>query len=413
MDVMKRREFLRNMAATPLIGGSFFTAGLMLAGMKNAYAASGKTLIVIFQRGGCDGLNTVVPYREDEYYNLRPDIAIAPPSSSSASALDLDGFFGLHPAMTGLYDIFQQGDLAIMPAVHYSNASKSHFSGQDLIESGVPDRNLSDGWLNRYLPNSKAGVQLQAVSFGALAYAMRGAHPVTTINTLSSLKDHDDTSQKEVLRSIYNQQVKNNDNRALLHRHGALALKNYSIIEQFSNSSYTVENGAEYPDTDYGEQLKDIAQLVKAGVGLEVATVSSIGWDHHAYQGGAAGKQAEKLEEFSDGIAAIYKDLGSHMSNVVILTMSEFGRTVKQNASEGTDHGNAASWFAIGQQVNGGIYGDWPGLQPEQLYQDRYLAHSIEITDVYAEVLSKHLGGGGRLPAILPGSRYDSIGFLS
>ena len=410
---MKRRNFLRNMAAMPLIGSNFITAGSMLAGMKSAYAASGKTLIVIFQRGGCDGLNAVVPYREDEYYNLRPDIALSPPSSSSASALDLDGFFGLHPAMTGLYDIFQQGDLAIMPAVHYSNASKSHFSGQDLIESGVPDRSLSDGWLNRYLPNSEAGGQLRAVSFGTLAYAMRGVQPVTTINTLSSLKDHDDTSQKEVLRSIYNQQVKNNDNRALLHKHGTLALKNYSIIDQFANTSYTAENGAVYPDTDYGEQLKNIAQIIKAGVGLEVATVSSVGWDHHAYQGGANGTQAERLEEFSAGIAAIYKDLGSHMSDVVILTMSEFGRTVKQNASEGTDHGNASSWFAIGQQVNGGIYGDWPGLQPEQLHQKRHLAHTLEYTDVYAEVLNKHLGGGGRLSAILPGSNYDPIGFLS
>ncbi len=409
---MKRREFLRNMAAMPLIGRNLITAGSILAGMNNACAASGKTLIVIFQRGGCDGLNTVVPFREDEYYNLRPDIAIEPPSYRSDSALDLDGFFGLHPAMTGLYDIFQQGDLAIMPAVHYGNASKSHFSSQDLIEGGVSSRILNDGWLNRYLLNSEYETALRAVSFGPLAHAMRGVQPVATINRLSSLNGYDD-SEREILKSIYNQQVKNNDNRSLLYRHGTLALNNYSLLDQFANSSYAAENGAVYPDTDYGQQLKDIAQLVKAGIGLQAVTLSSNGWDHHAYQGGANGKQAEKLEEFSSGIEAIYKDLGSHMNDVVILTMSEFGRTVKQNASEGTDHGNAASWFAVGRQINGGIYGDWPGLQPEQLYQKRYLAHTLEFTDVYAEVLSKHLGEKDRLSAILPGIHYNPIGFLS
>ena len=141
---MNRRNFLRNMAIMPILGRSVMTGGSMLAGMKNAFAANGKTLIVIFQRGGCDGLNTVIPFGEDEYYNLRPDIAIAQPSSNPDSALDLDGFFGLHPAMSGLYNIFQKGDLAILPTAHYSNANRSHFSSQDYIESGSPNQALSD-----------------------------------------------------------------------------------------------------------------------------------------------------------------------------------------------------------------------------------------------------------------------------
>lgn len=411
---MKRRDFLRNMAVMPLIGRSCLTGSSILAGMKSAYAASGKTLIVIFQRGGCDGLNTVVPYGEDEYYKLRPDIAIAPPGSGSDAALDLDGFFGLNPALKGLYDIYQQGDLAVLPSVHYANANRSHFSSENFIESGVPNLSLSDGWLNRYLSGVALESEIRAVSFGNLAHALQGNQPVTTVSSLSAFNDSFGNEIK-ALESIYRQNT-NSDNksRSLLHKHGKLALGNLSTLSNLSSTSYTAANGAVYPDTLFGQQLKDIAQLVKKGVGLEIATVSNEGWDTHANQGGAQGVHATKLADFSSGIAALYKDLGAaYMNDVVILTMSEFGRTVKQNASKGTDHGNAASWFVIGQQVNGGIYGDWPGLSQEQLYQDRYLAHTIDFTNVYAEVLSKHLSGSRVLGSVLPGSNYQPVGFLS
>lgn len=412
---MKRREFLRNMLAMPIMARSFLTAGSMLAGMKSAYAASGKTLVVVFLRGGCDGLNVVVPFAEDEYYKLRPDIAIAAPGSGSNSALNLNDFFGLHPAMTGLYNIFQQGDLAILPTVHYANANKSHFSSQNFIESGVPNKSLSDGWLNRYLSSTNKESELRAVNFGALAHAMRGNKPVVTVKSLSSFDTNFDASQLAVLQSILNQDMSNiSNNRSLLNQHGTTALESLSSINKFAKTQYSAENGAAYPDTLYGQQLKDIAQLIKAGAGLEVATVSNDGWDHHADQGGAQGGQATKLAEFSSGIEALYKDLGSqYMNDVTILTMSEFGRTAKQNASKGTDHGNASSWFVIGKQVNGGIYGDWPGLMPEQLYQQRYLAHTINFTDVYAEVLIKHLGGIESLSSTLLGTDYHPIGFLS
>ena len=408
---MKRRDFLRNMAVMPLVSRSCIGGGSLLASIKSSYAASGKTLIVIFQEGGCDGLNVVVPYGEDEYYNLRPDISIASPGSGSNSALDLDGFFGLHPAMGGLYEIFQQGDLAVLPTVHYENANRSHFSSQDFIEGGVPNKSLSDGWLNRYLSSAQQSSKLSGISFGSLSHAMRGTHSVIT---LPSLSGDFRNSEKDVLQNIYSEGVTNNSNRSLLHKHGASALNSLSSIETFSKSAYTVQNGAVYPDTSYGQQLKNIAQLVKQGAGLEVATVLYDGWDHHANQGGAEGDQATKLAVFSAGIEAIYRDLGpEYMNDVVILTATEFGRTAKQNASQGTDHGNAASWFVIGQQVNGGIYGDWPGLQPEQLYQSRYLDHTIEFTDVYAEILSKHLGEAGSLPFILPESQYSQVGFLT
>jgi len=412
---MKRRDFLRSMAVMPIIGRSSIMAGSILANMKNTFAANGKTLIVIFQRGGCDGLNTVIPYGEDEYYNLRPEIAISAPNNTQNSALDLNGFFGLHPAMTGLYDIFQQGDLAILPTVHYSNANRSHFSSQDYIESGVPNNNLSNGWLNRYLSSSTMKSELAALSFGSLAHALQGVNPVITINGLSPLKDQLSHSQQNILQNIYSQQLNNTSPaRSALHQHGKIALQSMFNLEAFSSSSYSPENEANYPDTLYGQQLKDIAQLIKAGIGLEVATVSNNDWDHHANQGGAQGIQANKLLDFSAGIKALYTDLGaSYMSDVTILTISEFGRTAKQNASLGTDHGNASTWFVIGEQVNGGIYGDWPGLSPEQLYLERYLAHTINFTDVYAELLSKHLGAQTNLSSILPGTEYQPIGFLT
>ena len=410
---MKRRDFLRNMAVAPLLSRTCISGGSLLAGMKNAYAANGKTLIVIFQRGGCDGLNTVVPYGEDEYYNLRPNIAISPPGSGANSALNLNGFFGFHPAMTGLYNIFQQGDLAVLPTVHYNNANRSHFSSQDFIESGVPNQSLLDGWLNRYISSVQRESELRSVSFGTLAHSLKGSQPIVTVNNLASIKE-DDNAHRDVLQRIYQNVPANaNQSRSLVSQHGTLALDNISILEQFSNTNYTVENGAVYPNSNFGQQLKDVAQLIKSGIGLEVATVSSKGWDHHSNQGGAQGTQANRLTEFSSGIEALYKDLGSYMNDVVMLTVSEFGRTAKQNASLGTDHGNAASWFVIGRQVNGGIYGDWPGLLPEQLYKGRYLAHTVNFSDVFAEVISRHLGASESLSAALPGSQYQPIGFLT
>lgn len=412
---MKRRNFLQSMITMPMIARSCMVGSAMLANMKSAYAAEGKTLVVIFQRGGCDGLNMVVPYGEDEYYRARPDIAIAPPNTHLDSALDLNGFFGFHPTMTGLYDIFQQGNLAILPTVHYTNGNRSHFSSQDYIESGVPNQKLSEGWLNRYLSNNPTTSDLPALSFNTLAHSLQGSSPVLAIESLDSINTDLGEAQQTILQSLYSQQVPSEDQaRFLLHKHGNTVLDNLSNLEVLTESTYTPTHGAIYPNNTYGKQLKDIAHIIKSGVGLEVATVSSHGWDHHAKQGGAQGDQAIKLGDFSAGITALYKDLGSeYMSNVTILTLSEFGRTVQQNASLGTDHGNASSWFVIGEQINGGIYGDWPGLLPSQLYQNRYLAHTVNFVDVYAELLDKHLNSGDKLAQILPGSQYQSIGFLS
>ena len=414
---MKRRNFLKGLAAMPVIGRSALSAGGLLSGVGSALANSfeGKTLVVIFQRGGCDGLNTVVPYGEDEYYRLRPDIAIARPGSGAGGALDLDGFFGLHPAMSAMHEIYQQGHLAVLPTVHYHDGNRSHFTSQDFIESGTPGTQRADGWLNRYLASRSQEADMRAVSFGSLVHALKGSKPVAAIDSLDAPISGLDNQVLGQLSAIYQQPVASAlKERLLLKQHGELALDNLLVLDQYRQQSYSPDNGAVYPETGYGRQLRDIARLVKARAGLEVAAVNIGGWDNHSGQGGAQGFQANRLSEFSNGIAALYKDLGAaYMNDVVILTMTEFGRTAKQNASGGTDHGNASSWFVIGQQVNGGIYGEWPGLSPEQLYLERYLAHSTAFTDIFGEIIVKHFNHASSLAGVLPGSHYQTVGFMS
>ncbi len=414
---MKRRNFLKGLAAMPVFGRSALSAGGLLSGAGSALANgfAGKTLVVIFQRGGCDGLNTVVPYGEDEYYRLRPDIAIARPGSGAGGALDLDGFFGLHPAMSAMHEIYQQGHLAVLPTVHYHDGNRSHFTSQDFIESGTPGTKRADGWLNRYLTSRSQEADLRAVSFGSLVHALKGSTPVAAIDSLDAPVSGLDNQVLSQLSGIYQQPVASAmKERLLLKQHGELALDNLLVLDQYRQQSYIPDNGAVYPETEYGRQLRDIARLVKARAGLEVAAVNIGGWDNHSGQGGAEGIQATRLSEFSNGIGALYRDLGAaYMNDVVIVTMTEFGRTAKQNASGGTDHGNASSWFVIGHQVNGGIYGEWPGLSSEQLYLGRYLAHSTDFTDIFGEIIVKHFNHASSLAGVLPGSHYQTVGIMS
>lgn len=412
---MDRRSFIRNLALSPVVAANLLGGVSYLSMMREAHAANGKTLIVVFQRGGCDGLNAVVPYIEDEYYSLRPDIAIKPPDSGIGSAIDLNGFFGLHPSLQPLYEIYQQGNMAILPAVHYPNGNRSHFSSQDYIESGSSNKRTSNGWLNRYLSSVNVNTQLRAASFGELNHALKGPADVVTIKDLSVFEKGgiDDTSLA-LLDKIFKQPgMEDNISRQLLKKHGSTMLKNSYLLSSLNYKNYVPRTGAAYPNSDLGKQMRQIAHLIKSDIGLEVITVNSNGWDHHANQGGYQGNQADKLTDFSTSIAALYKDLGSvKMNNVVILTMTEFGRTVKQNSSGGTDHGNASSWFVIGGEINGGIHGVWPGIAPEKLYLDRYLKHTVDTRDVFAEIISSHFGNKGGLPYILPNHNYQPIGFL-
>ncbi len=417
---MRRRDFFRFMAAGTVTAGTFLYSNPWNFKLKQAQAATGKTLIVIFQRGGCDGLNCVVPFADPEYYNLRPTIAIPHPDSGDPRAtLPLNNFFGLHPSLAPLLEIFKAGDLAVMPTVHYPNGNRSHFDSEIIIESGARDK-LLDGWLNRHLNHSSptGNPHLRAIGFGnEIPHSLRGEAPVSIFNDISDFSftsDSDSDSFRNRLRQVYEQPVDpDNNNRKSLHKQGLILFDNLDFLETLKPDDYEPENGAQYPNSNYGRQLMQTAMLIKQGVGLETATLDFGGWDTHSNQGGAqtGGYQARRLQEFASGIKALYSDLGGLMNDVVILTMTEFGRTARENGSGGTDHGNAAAWFAIGHPINSGIFGAWPGLNPENLYRGRYLSHTLDFRDIFAEIIGLHLNNPN-LETVFPDYSCKPIGLL-
>ncbi|NQZ06536.1 MAG: DUF1501 domain-containing protein [Algicola sp.] len=415
---MKRRQFLKGLLG--VAGANALLSGNPLSFKVNtAKAAQGKTLIVIFQRGGCDGLNAVIPYLEERYYELRPTIGVRPPDAADpAAALDINGTFGFHPALAPLLDIYQDGQLAILPTVHYPDATRSHFSGQQFIESGQR-LNESDGWLNRHLQTQDFVSSFRAVGFGnELSQSLRGsatAASLTSLNAFSlGVNDAEQSLLLQNMGQVYSQDAGNNPAKKLLHRFGLKVTQDLDLIQAITNQTYTPANGAVYPDNSYGRSLMQIAQLTKSGIGLELATASVGGWDNHSNQGGgeAGGRQARSHANFALGITALYKDLGTLMQDVVIMTQTEFGRTAAENGSGGTDHGYASSWYAMGGGIQSGVYGQWPGLADDQLQQGRFLQRTVDYRDIYAEILTNHLQNNA-LSTLLPGHTTTPLGLFS
>lgn len=416
---MKRRQFVKGLL-TATASASVFSDNPLSLSFRKAAAAEGKSVVVIFQRGGCDGLNVVVPYSEPNYYNMRPTIAIpAPDSGMPNAALDLNGQFGLDNTMTGLHQIWQQGNLAVMPTTHYNNASRSHFDSQHYIETARPGvRNgqhaNDDGWLNRHMQSQVLPSSFRAVSMGRgeMAQSLVGTADAKTIGNLSDfsigIDDNEETMLLQRINQVYQQPAGNLSNHQLLHRFGSNLVSDLNIISAIRDQEYLPDNGVTYPNNGLGRDLRQVAQLLKAGVGLEIATVSIGGWDTHADQ---AMRLPPNLGRFSAAITAFYQDMGSLMSDVVILTATEFGRTSYENGSNGTDHGHASCWFAMGGGINGGIYGDWPGLEDDQLNRGRYLEHTIDCHDIYGDILINHMQNNN-LGSVLPGHSYAPVGLF-
>ena len=396
---MNRRSFMKSLALTGLGAHCYLGQSPLSLKFNTAHAAEGKTLIVIFQRGGCDGLNTVVPYHDEHYYQLRPTIAIAPPDSTNPEAgLALDDKFALHPSLAPLLPYYQQGQLAVLPAVHYPDGSRSHFRGQHLIESAQLTDEASDGWLNRHMQTQVFSSPFRAVGIGdELAQSLRGSVTASSFTSLDNFGLGVSTEEESLLlnriKPIFNQSAATNATKELLQRFGKKTFDDLAYIQSIRDQGYTVDNGAMYPENGFGRDLQQVAQLIKAGAGLELATVDIGGWDTHSNQGAgeATGSQARSLSSFAQGIAALAQDLGPHMNDVVIMTSTEFGRTAQENGSRGTDHGYASSWFVLGNTINGGIKGDWPGLAPDQLMQGRFLDMSVDYRDIYYQILQHHL----------------------
>jgi uncharacterized protein (DUF1501 family) len=404
---MTRRIFLRN-SALAMVGVGAAPAWLTRA----LYAADApsprkKILVAIFQRGAADGLNVVVPHGEKAYYSLRPTIAIPRPGAGKTdAAIDLDGFFGLHPAlgpMKGLYDARQ---LAIVDAVGSPDPTRSHFDAQDYMESGTPGRkSTGDGWMNRAMPKMAGKPSpVRAVSLGpTLARSLAGRNPAIAMQSIGGFRVQDAQAAMD-FESMY---AASKD--PMIRAAGKETFEAVAMLQSIQRRTYTPADGAKYPVGPFGQSMQQIAQLIKSDVGVEMAFADIRNWDHHVNE---PAQLANRLTEFGQGLAAFWRDMGDRMADIALVTMSEFGRTAHENGNRGTDHGHANSMFVMGGGVKGGkVYGKWPGLEKEQLYEGRDLALTTDFRDVLGELVGAHLGNP-TLDAVFPGYRPQRLGLV-
>jgi uncharacterized protein (DUF1501 family) len=396
-----RRYFLKSggVALASLAAAPPFLVRTALAQTNTKGGSDRPIIIAIFQRGAADGISMVVPFGDKHYAAVRPQIAIPEPSrGEDGRAIDLDGFFGLHPSLDALKPLYDTGHLAVVHAIGSPDSTRSHFDAQDYMESGAPgDKSISDGWLNRYL---QAVPQRDATPFRGVALnatlprSLAGPAPAVAMQRVSDFGIRARRATPEV-ESMF----------ADLYKDTFDAVK---MLRSVNSQQYAPEAGIQYPTSQFGQSLLQIAQLIKSDIGLQVAFTDVGGWDTHASQGSARGQLANRLRDFGDGLAALYRDLGDRMRNIVIVTMTEFGRAIRQNGSGGTDHGHASCLFVAGGPVKGGkVYGKWPGLAPEQLYQNRDLALTTDFRTLFSEILVGHMAAKN-VTQIFPGFRQTS-----
>jgi uncharacterized protein (DUF1501 family) len=368
---------------------------------------SSRTLVCLFQRGAVDGLNMVVPYGDPFYYRERPRIAIP-----KSEIVDLDGYWGLHPRLAPLAPLYKNGSLALVPAVGSPDTTRSHFDAQDYMESGTPGiKATTDGWLNRHCQHDQehATTPFRAVAFGAqLPRILAGSAPSLAIDDLRAFGIRD-SGGNTGLTAVF-EQLYGGTSTGLLASSSQEGFEAVRMLRAANPSRNASANGAEYPRGKFGESLSQIAQLIKADLGLEIAFADLGGWDTHVNQGAEQGQLATRLDELARGLAAFNADLGERMRDVAVLTMSEFGRTVRENGTGGTDHGHGTAMMVLGGNVAGGqVHGRWPGLDPAERYEGRDVPVTTDFRDLFGEVLVRQLGATD-LAAVFPG-RDAGAGF--
>lgn len=392
---LTRRAWMKN-GAMALVGTcaipQFLTRAL-IAQSTNARSRR-KKLVVIFQRGAADGLNIVVPYTERAYYEMRPTIAIP-----EKEVLPLNGRFGLHPAMASLKALWDQKHLAIVHAVGSPDNTRSHFDAQDYMESGTPGvKSTQDGWLNRALQSEDEARRGSRSPLRAVAFtpqrprSLEGVVPAVAMTDLAQFsvggRDPKAASVSDVFQTMYDE-----SSDAVLRGDGQETFEAVKMLKDLDPRKYTVSPGADYPKGRLGDGLKQLAQLMKADCGVEAAFCDIGGWDTHQNQGAVDGQLAERLKEFSRAISAFWTDMDTGSEDILMVTMSEFGRTARQNGTAGTDHGHGNVMFLLGGEVKGGeVYGTWPGVAPEQLNEGRDLRVTTDFRRVLAEASYKQLG---------------------
>ena len=386
-----RRVFLRN-SALAVVGTATIPSFLTRAAVGATDAgARNKRLVVIFQRGAADGLNIVVPHDERAYYTMRPSINIP-----RKDVIDLDGFFGLHPSLSSFKPIWDQGHLAIVHAAGSPDTTRSHFDAQDFMESGTPGiKSTEDGWLNRSLhslPTPADKSAFRAIAMGpSLPRILSGSEPAVAINNINDFgvgAGKPNSPVANTFEAMYSQSVD-----SVLHGTGQETFEAVKMLKAADPTKYTPAPGANYPRGRFGNSLQQLAQLIKANLGVQVAFADIGGWDHHVNEGSTQGQLANVLGDFSRSLSAFWTDLGDLAEDTVVITMSEFGRTARENGNRGTDHGHANVMFVMGGPVKGGkVYGRWPGLDQSQLYEGRDLAVTTDFRRVLSEAVYTHIG---------------------
>jgi uncharacterized protein (DUF1501 family) len=379
-------------------------------------------LVVIFLRGGMDGLSVVAPLSGDDrgYYEASRQV-LALPTTGDNAAIQLTDFFGLHRSAAPLHELYQAGKAAVIHAAGLTSDTRSHFDAMQYMELGTPDQKSStSGWLTRHLltaGNLPDHIIAPAIATGSSTpTSLMGSREAIGMTTPKDFNFNGHWQyrnwQRMALRKMYT-------GGTWLHQSGIQTLDAVDVIEYASPTNYTPENGASYPGGGYGSSLQTVAQMIKMQLGMRIATIDLGGWDTHEYQGDrGTGYFASRIDELSRGIHALMTDLSNsggtdHSKRLTIVVMSEFGRSFKENASRGTDHGHGNVMFVAGGSVNGGkVYGQWPGLATEQLYDRRDLAITTDYRRVLSEILIRRMGNPN-LGTIFPGySGYTPLGVL-
>ena len=356
-------------------------------------------LVCIFQRGAADGLNAVVPHGDADYYSQRSAIAVPTPGSPDG-AIDLDGFYGLHPALAPLKSVYDAGELALVHATGVPHGSRSHFAAQGLVERGVDDKAGPDsGWLGRHLalstPASDSAFRIVSIS-GNVPVSLQGAADPLAISNLAEFgfdQDIIDSGYPTVLARLFRSPLP-------FFAPAQAALAAIEELQAANLSAITPANGAVYPDTDLGNKLQQVGQLIRSTLPVEVVCLDSDGWDHHE---SLPTYIQQSLAELAGALSAFYTDMGAQMQRITVLIHTEFGRRVAQNASNGTDHGTGGLAYLMGGGVNGGqVVSDWPGLAAPDLELGEDLRITTDLRSVLAELLTRRLGGTD-ISAVFPG----------
>lgn len=417
-ETLNRREFLR-------IAG-LSTAPLALPGWtpRLAFAPpgsppSGDLLVCVFLRGGMDGLNAVIPHFESEYYDARANLSIREPrAGNDATSIRLDDRFSLHPSLSPLLEPFQAGDLAIVHACGSPDPTHSHFDAMDYMERGTPgEKQIASGWIARHLLTApwENESPFRAVGIGVgLQASLRGPIPAAALKSVAEFhlpgNPQGVAVLQQTLSSLYELPAEDQSLFQGLSSQAATTFEAIDLLAKLDPANYRPSGGAAYPEDEFGRGLSQIALLAKSELGLEIACIDLGGWDTHVQQGAEEGRMPQLMASVAGGLAAFHQDMGTKMNDVTVVTMSEFGRRVAENGGGGTDHGHGGVMFVMGGGILGGkVYGEWPGLAPENLYGPGDLAITTDFREVLAEIVQVRLKND-RIDEIFPG--YRAGGFL-